>query len=73
MILQKVKEPTLENITTFVKSGELLAVVGTVGSGKVIAIKIAIRIEFKIKIFHSELIVDVDFERIATAIRKHSS
>ena len=48
MILQKVKEPTLENITTFVKSGELLAVVGTVGSGKVIAILIAIKIEFKI-------------------------
>ena len=71
--MQKVKEPTLENITTFVKSGELLAVVGTVGSGKVIAIFIAIRIEFKIKIFHSELIVNVDFERIAIAIRKHSS
>ena len=31
----EIQEPTLDNITTFVKPGELLAVVGGVGSGKV--------------------------------------
>ena len=32
---KEIQEPTLDNITTFVKPGELLAVVGGVGSGKV--------------------------------------
>ena len=31
----EIQEPTLDNITTFVKPGQLLAVVGGVGSGKV--------------------------------------
>ena len=33
---KEIQEPTLGNITTFVKPGQLLAVVGGVGSGKVI-------------------------------------
>ena len=33
--INEIQEPTLDNITTFVKPGELLAVVGGVGSGKV--------------------------------------
>ena len=32
---KEIQEPTLENITAYVKSGELLGVVGSVGSGKV--------------------------------------
>ena len=31
----EIQEPTLENITAYVKSGQLLGVVGSVGSGKV--------------------------------------
>ena len=32
---KEIQEPTLDNITTFVKPGELLGIIGSVGSGKV--------------------------------------
>lgn len=32
---KEIQEPTLDKLTTFVKPGQLLAVVGGVGSGKV--------------------------------------